>query len=74
MRSTSSISIRTRINSLLLLAVLLLSMMPQTAGADYVSDALHIGIISVATEKVNPLTPVEREFMSVTDLMYEGLL
>ena len=63
-----------RINSLLLLAVLLLSMMPQTAGADYVSDALHIGIISVATEKVNPLTPVEREFMSVTDLMYEGLL
>lgn len=74
MRSISSISIRTRINSLLLLAVLLLSMMPQTAGADYVSDALHIGIISVATEKVNPLVPVEREFMSVTDLMYEGLL
>ncbi|MCQ2453537.1 MAG: hypothetical protein MJ136_03055 [Clostridia bacterium] len=57
-----------------MLAVLLLSMMPQTAGADYVSDALHIGIISVATEKVNPLVPVEREFMSVTDLMYEGLL
>ena len=49
MRSTSSISIRTRINSLLLLAVLLLSLLPQTAGADYVSDALHIGIISVAT-------------------------
>ena len=45
------------------------------AQAEYVTnDALHLGIISVATNRVNPLTPVEREFMSVTNLMYEGLM
>lgn len=49
--------------------------MPKRAQAEFMTDVgVHIGIISVATNKVNPLTPVEREFMSVTDLMYEGLM
>jgi len=46
-----------------------------TASAELMTDVgLHLGIISVASMQVNPLTPVEREFMSVTDLMYEGLM
>lgn len=74
MRSTISIFIRTRCKRLLALALCLL-LIPQAAGATFLTDVgLHIGIISVATTRVNPLTPVEREFMSITDLIYEGLM
>jgi len=75
MRSTSSISIRTRCNRALFCALILLLSMASPAMASYLKDdALHLGVISVATQKVNPLDPVEREFMSLTDLMYEGLM
>lgn len=37
-------------------------------------DSLTLGIISVATTRLNPFIPVEREFMSLTSLVYEGLL
>ena len=69
-----SITTRTRCKRLLccLLAALLL---PCGAMAEMLTDVgVHIGIISVATTQLNPLTPVEREFMSLTDLMYEGLM
>ena len=55
--------------------VLLLAMLCGTAGAEYYNrDGIHLGIISVATVRTNPLTPVEREFMSLTDMVYEGLM
>ena len=75
---TSIINIITRMRpKLALLCALMLACccLAAPAQAEYVTnDALHLGIISVATNRVNPLTPVEREFMSVTNLMYEGLM
>lgn len=74
MRFITSIITPTRCKRLLccLLAML---MLPSGALGERLTDAgVHIGIISVATSKVNPLVPVEREFMSLTDLIYEGLL
>lgn len=74
MRSIISTFIRIRCKraAALLLAAALL---PCFAHAELLTDTgIHMGIISVATTQVNPLTPVEREFMSLTDLMYEGLL
>ena len=57
----------------LLLALLLA--LPCGALAEMMTDVgVHLGIISVATTQVNPLTPVEREFMSITGLIYEGLM
>lgn len=57
----------------LLLALWLL--LPARGQAQYMTDSgVHLGIISTASTQVNPLTPVEREFMSVIDLMYEGLM
>lgn len=71
---TSTISIITRMRTKLAL-MLVCCCLAAPAQAQYVTDdALHLGIISVATNRVNPLAPVEREFMSVTDLMYEGLI
>lgn len=70
----SSISIPTRLKRLaacLLASALLLS----GAAAEMMTDTgVHMGVISVSSTQVNPLTPVEREFMSVTSLMYEGLM
>ena len=75
---TSIINTITRMRpKLALLCALMLACccLAAPAQAEYVTnDALHLGIISVATNRVNPLTPVEREFMSVTNLMYEGLM
>ena len=56
-------------------ALMLLISCVSPAFASYLQDdALHLGIISVASNVTNPLDPVEREFMSLTDLMYEGLM
>lgn len=75
MRSTSRITIRTRCKRALFLSLVLMLGCFHPALAEYVTDdALTLGIISVETTKVNPLVPVEREFMSVTNLMYEGLM
>ncbi|HPY94233.1 MAG TPA: peptide ABC transporter substrate-binding protein [Clostridia bacterium] len=38
------------------------------------SQSLIIGIVSATTTRLNPLTPVEREFMSLTALVYEPLV
>lgn len=70
----SSISIRTRRRLAAGLLALLLAL-PGAALGDMLTDVgVHLGIISVSSVQVNPLTPVEREFMSLTDLMYEGLM
>lgn len=75
MRFTSSITIRTRCKRALLLAAVMVLSLVSPAMASYLQDdALHLGIISVGSERANPLEPVEREFMSLTDLLYEGLM
>ena len=75
MRFISSITIRTRCKRALLLAAVMVLSLVSPAMASYLQDdALHLGIISVGSERANPLEPVEREFMSLTDLLYEGLM
>ena len=37
-------------------------------------DAMTIGIVSVTSDKCNPLMPQERDFMALTSLVYEGLV
>ncbi len=44
------------------------------ASAGFTQDALTLGIVSVTTQMTNPLQPSEREFMSLTNLVYEGLV
>lgn len=68
MNSTSRII---RINCVLSVLVLLISVLP-AAGAE--EDALTIGVKSVKTTYLNPLTPVEREMLAITDLIYEPLI
>lgn len=75
MRFTSSITIRMRCKRALFCALIMLMSLVSPAFASYLQDdALHLGVISVASSMVNPLQPEEREFMSLTDLLYEGLM
>ena len=43
------------------------------AGAVTMDDELTLGMISVKTTRLNPLCAAEREFQSLTALIYEGL-
>ena len=46
-------------------------------GADFdvfVTDHLIVGIQSSKTTSIRPLEPLERDFMSIYDLMYDGLM
>ncbi len=54
----------------LLMAVLL----PLSADASNVDDNLVVGIQSTKTMSIRPLEPLERDFMSIYDLMYDGLM
>ena len=75
MRSIFSIITPIRYKRLLAAALALLLLLPAAGQAEQMTDrGVHLGVISVASTQVNPLTPVEREFMSVIDLMYEGLM
>ena len=75
MRSIISIITPIRRKRLWALLAALLLAVPWTAQAEMMTDVgVHLGIISVATTQINPLTPVEREFMSLTSLIYEGLM
>ena len=56
----------------LLSAVLLL--LPLPAEASNVEDDLVVGIQSSKTMAIRPLEPIERDFMSIYDLMYDGLM
>ncbi len=45
-----------------------------TAEATNVEDDLIVGIQSSKTMAIRPLEPLERDFMSIYDLMYDGLM
>lgn len=57
---------------LITLAICLL-ISPLWAGATE-RQSLVIGLVSATTARLNPLQPIEREFMSLTALMYEPLV
>lgn len=67
MRFISSICIK------LCAAVLSLCLLFGTTAALAMDDNLSLAMISVKTNKLNPLVPEEREFQSLTALIYEGL-
>ena len=67
MRSTYSIIIK------LISAVLVLTLLCPSALAAAMDEHLDLGMISVKTLSLNPLTAEEREFQSLYSLMYEGL-
>ena len=69
MRSICSIIIKQALA--LLLALMLLC--PSAAFATTMDQSLSLGMISVKTVSLNPLAPEEREFQSLTALIYEGL-
>lgn len=48
--------------------------LPVTADATNVDDDLVVGIQSTKTMAIRPLEPLERDFMSIYDLMYDGLM
>ena len=48
--------------------------LPVTADATNVEDDLIVGIQSTKTMSIRPLEPLERDFMSIYDLMYDGLM
>ena len=56
----------------LLMAILCLPVL--SAQASPTSDALVIGIQSSKTTSLNPLFPVERDMLSIFDLMYDSLI
>ena len=58
--------------ALCLLAVL--ALLPLSAEASNVDDDLIVGIQSTKTMAIRPLEPLERDFMSIYDLMYDGLM
>lgn len=57
----------------MLIASLLLTTAP-IAEATNVEDALVVGIQSTKTLQLQPLNPVERDMMSIYDLVYESLI
>ena len=44
------------------------------AAGDEQKETLILGVVSTTTMRLNPLMAVEREFMSLTSLIYEGLV
>jgi peptide/nickel transport system substrate-binding protein len=44
------------------------------ANSDKQKETLILGIVSTTTTRLNPLMAVEREFMSLTSLIYEGMV
>jgi len=67
MRSTCSIIIK------VLSVALTLCLLAPSALATTMDDYLTLGMISVKTVSLNPLAAEEREFQSLTALIYEGL-
>ena len=54
-------------------ALVVVLLCPAAALATTMDSALSLGMISVKTVSLNPLTSEEREFQSLTALIYEGL-
>lgn len=69
MRSTCSTFTRTAA-----LALTLLLFLSSPALASSADDELTLGVISVKTTQLNPLYAEERDFQSLTALIYEGLV
>ena len=69
MRSICSIITKRALALCLALALLC----PSAAFAATMDQTLSLGMISVKPVSLNPLTPEEREFQSLTALIYEGL-
>ena len=63
-----------RILSLLMGTLLLLPPCSRTASAGNVENSLVVGIQSSKTLTIRPLLPVERDMLSVYDLVYESLI
>ena len=63
-----------RLMCLALTAMLLTGSFMQPAEATTVEDSLVIGIQSSKTHLLRPLEPVERDLLSIYDLMYDGLI
>ncbi|MHC1786976.1 MAG: ABC transporter substrate-binding protein [Christensenellales bacterium] len=60
---------------LLCLALCLLMLWGEALAATVSKEeAMTIGLISVTTDKLNPLMPQERDFMALSALVYEGLV
>lgn len=55
-------------------ALLLTCSLPQPAEASNVDSELVVGIQSSKTYNLRPLEPLERDIMSIYDLMYDGLM
>ena len=70
MRSTWKII--TRISAFAVAFALLMSAAPAFAGE--MDDSLTVGLISVKTQSLNPLLALERDFQSLTGLIYESLV
>lgn len=51
-----------------------LMVLPLHADASNVEDDLIVGIQASKTTSIRPLEPLERDFMSIYDLMYDGLM
>ena len=54
--------------------LLCLAILCSSALASEIDDNFTVGLISVKTTKLNPLLAVERDFQSLTALIYEGLI
>ncbi|NLJ64737.1 MAG: peptide ABC transporter substrate-binding protein [Christensenellaceae bacterium] len=72
MRSTMKTMLST--NKKLFAVLIALVLLFSCAMAEEEDDGMTIGIISVTTQYLNPFIAVEREMMSLTDLVYEGLV
>lgn len=69
MRSTTNLT-----KGLLSFSIALLLLLSPLPASLLEKDSLVLGIVSSSTNRINPLQPVEREFMSITSLVYESLV
>ena len=74
MAFTKPFSTPTKARKLLALLLAILCLPVLSAQASPTSDALVIGIQSSKTTSLNPLFPVERDMLSIFDLMYNSLI
>ncbi|NLX82810.1 MAG: hypothetical protein GXZ04_03215 [Clostridiales bacterium] len=63
-----------KIKAALLLCLALCFLTPSALAREGNTESIILGIVSATTNRLNPLQPVEREFMSLSALMYESLI
>jgi len=63
-----------KIKALLLIAMAACLLLTGASAQGNDRQSLILGIVSATTNRTNPLTPVEREFMSLTALVYESMI